>query len=146
MDTKIYVHFHIGRGGRFHNPGHRTFEDEKNFAQVVEDYYNDYYGAGYAYLHNMTDDDSEYLPDEEWTVTDGQGNVLLKGRDEIEANTGCLDIDGDYDKHVVYDVDDLDEDEVRIILESRKYKSCDLQKWLDNYCREMGWDEYINEE
>ncbi len=37
-------------------------------------------------------------------------------------------------------------DESMTGLMALQYKSCDLQKWLDNYCREMGWDEYINEE
>lgn len=141
MDQKIYVHFYIGCGGRYYNPGHRTFEDEKTFAQVVKDYYNDYHGAGLVYLNNMTDDGSEMLPDEEWTLTDGQGKVLLEGRDEIEADTGCLDIDGFYDMHSVYEVDDLDDGEVKTILESSNDKSEELQKWLDDYCREKGWDE-----
>lgn len=30
-DNKIIVAFHIGRGGRFHNPGHKKFKGTYRF-------------------------------------------------------------------------------------------------------------------
>ena len=33
-DNRIVVAFHIGRGGQFYNPGHKTYKGEINFTQL----------------------------------------------------------------------------------------------------------------
>lgn len=107
---KNLVCFHIGRGGRFNNGGHKSFlEDIKDFQQLLS-YYDDH-----LFLNNE-DEDGNVFPDDEWTITDCSGSVLLEGREEIESETGCLDFDGEYDTSYVKEVEDCDEEELDLII------------------------------
>lgn len=60
---------------------------------------------------NDTDIDGNPLPDEQWQLLDRAGNVLLEGRDEIEAETGRIDYDNDYGTWIVKDLSDCNEEE-----------------------------------
>jgi hypothetical protein len=113
MKTENYiVAFHIGRGGRFHNPGHKSYNNNvKNFQHLLQLEYD------HLYLHNV-DEVGNILPDEEWTMTDANGNVLLEGRDEIESETGILDYDGDYDTDIVKYVEDCDDGELALLYDA----------------------------
>ena len=85
--AQTVVHFHIGRGGRFHNGGYKTFKG-------VEDMTFD---ESYVTVHD-TDEDGNPLPDEEWTlIDDSSERVLLQGKDDIMSRTGRIDYDGQYD-------------------------------------------------
>lgn len=96
MATKepLYISFHIGRGGYFHNQGHYTFMAEENFQDLLDRC------ADKLFFVN-DDEDGNLLPDDEWRVRDMGDNLILEGREEIEAMTGTLDFDGDYNTDYV---------------------------------------------
>ena len=104
----VKVRFHIGRGGRFHNAGYKTYRG-------TVDSLADCFG-------NCTilseDENGNILPDAEWQLIDGGGNVILSGRDEIESETGILDWDGDYDTDIVRYLSDCDDDEYQMVLDA----------------------------
>ena len=104
----IKVRFHIGRGGRFHNAGHKTY------VGTVNDL-SDCFGDSFLISE---DENGKTLPDSEWRLEDGGGNVILSGRDEIESETGILDWDGEYDTDIVCYLTDCDERECQLIFDA----------------------------
>lgn len=98
------VTFHIGRGGRFHNSGHRTVI---GYGRTLQDYIKEYH------LIDI-DENNKELPIEEHTLTDGVGNILMKG-EEIYQETGCIDVDGDYDTTIVRYMKDCTDSELQTI-------------------------------
>ena len=104
----IKVRFHIGRGGRFHNAGHKTY------VGTVNDL-SDCFGESFIISE---DENGKTLPDSEWRLVDGGGNVILSGRDEIESETGVLDWDGEYDTDIVRHLSECDDDEYQLILDA----------------------------
>lgn len=104
----IKVRFHVGRGGRFNNAGHKTYVGTVN---------NLSYCFGDSFLISE-DENGTTLPDSEWRLVDGGGNVILSGRDEIESDTGILDWDGEYDTDIVRHLSECDDDEYQLILDT----------------------------
>ena len=104
----IKVRFHIGRGGRFHNAGHKTY------VGTVNDL-SDCFGDSFLISE---DENGKTLPDSEWRLMDGGGNVILSGRDEIESETSILDWDGEYDTDIVCYLTDCDERECQLIFDA----------------------------
>ena len=102
------VRFHIGRGGHFHNAGHKTYEGTVNSLA-------DCFGDSFIISE---DENGHALPDSEWQLIDGGGNVILTGRDEIESDTGILDWDGEYDTDIVCHISECDDDEFQMILDA----------------------------
>ena len=102
------VRFHIGRGGQFHNAGHKTY------VGTVNDL-SDCFGDSIVFSE---DENGKPLPDSDWQLVDGGGNVILTGRDEIESETGILDWDGEYDTDIVRYLEDCDNDEYQLILDT----------------------------
>lgn len=102
MKKKVF-HFHIGRGGRFNDPGHMTFVG-------IEPMYFREYDNIFEF-----DEDGNPLPDDEWYTHDGVGELLLTGKAAIKAETGILDYDGEYDTEIFKYLDDCDEDELWLI-------------------------------
>lgn len=102
------VRFHIGRGGQFHNAGHKTY------VGTVNDL-SDCFGDSIVFSE---DENGKPLPDSEWRLVDGGGNVILSGRDEIESETGILDWDGEYDTDIVRYLEDCDDDEYQLIIDA----------------------------
>ena len=100
------VRFHIGRGGHFNNAGHKTY------VGTVNDL-SDCFGDSIVISE---DENGKPLPDSDWQLVDGGGNVILTGRDEIESETGILDWDGEYDTDIVRYLEDCDDDEYQMIL------------------------------
>ena len=97
MNTeKIYLSFKVGRGGQFNNPGHVTFIGEFDFQELINRCSDD------LMLIDTTWDEESYqevpLSEDKWTMVDTGSNIILEGKSEIEAKTGVLDFDGDYDK------------------------------------------------
>lgn len=88
--TRTVVHFHIGRGGRFHNPGYKTFVG-------VEDMH-----PSESSIVFEQDEDGKPLPDEDWVLVDGGGSELMRGKANILARTGRL-------------IEDCNDDEVELI-------------------------------
>ena len=104
------VRFHIGRGGHFHNAGHKTY------VGTVNDL-SDCFGDSIVFSE---DENGKPLPDSEWRLVDGGGNVILTGRDEIESETGILDWDGEYDTDIVRHLSECDDDEYKMILDTEE--------------------------
>lgn len=102
------VRFHIGRGGQFNNAGHKTY------VGTVNDL-SDCFGDSIVFSE---DENGNPLPDSEWQLVDGGGNVILTGRDEIESETGILDWDGEYDTDIVRHLSECDDDEYQLILDA----------------------------
>ena len=104
----IKVRFHIGRGGRFNNAGHKTYVGTvKDLSACFGD----------SFLISE-DENGKALPDSEWKLVDSGGNVILSGRDEIESETGILDWDGEYDTDIVRYLEDCYDDEYQLILDT----------------------------
>ena len=103
----IKVRFHIGRGGRFHNAGHKTYVGTVNGL-------SDCFGESTMLISE--DENGKPLPDSEWQLVDG--GVILSGRDEIESETGILDWDGEYDTDIVRHLSECDDDEYQLIFDT----------------------------
>lgn len=136
-EKSIIVAFHIGRGGSFYNPGH------KSFLPYVDDF-QDVLDAEMDNLFFYTEEEDEdgelqTLPDEEWTVRDASGNILLEGREEIESETGVLDIDGDYDKTIVKYIEDCTEEELGILYQAYLDKEYMTPELKDAVCSLLGF-------
>lgn len=101
----IYLSFKVGRGGHFHNPGYVTFLGEFDFQELISRC------GDSLMLIDTTWDEETYeevpLPENEWTMVDTGSNIILEGKDEIEAKTGVLDFDGDYDKAYTIKLDEI---------------------------------------
>lgn len=104
----LKVRFHIGRGGHFNNAGHKTYVGTVNGL-------SDCFGDSSIIWE---DENGKPLPDSEWQLIDGGGNVILSGRDEIESETGILDWDGEYDTDIVRKLSECDDDEYQMILDT----------------------------
>lgn len=104
----IIVCFHVGRGGYHHNPGYKSFNP---YVHSVQDLFE------YGFL-NCEDEDGNHLPDEEWTLTDQGGNIILEGRKEIESPVGILEWDTIYDTDIVKYIEDCTDEEIELIIEA----------------------------
>lgn len=110
-EKKVIVAFHVARGGQFFNPGHKTYLPEVKSLQDCFKFRSD------DILVNE-DENANRLPDEQWELRDGNGGILLEGRDVIEAETGILDYDGEYDTYIVRELEDCDDSEISILFKS----------------------------
>ena len=111
------VAFHIGRGGRFHNQGHKSFMPHiKELRECFSE----------NSIVISEDEDGHILPDEEWILIDGGGNTILKGREVIQSKTGVLDWDGEYDTDIVKYVSECDENELHLLMQA--YEQDDLEE------------------
>lgn len=153
IKKSVVVAFHIGRGGRFFNSGHKTFMPSVNKLQDCfrED----------SYIYNEYEDGTT-MPDEQWLLIDGGGNVILEGRDAIESETGILDWDGEYNTDIVRYIEDCTEEELEIIYQAYlnvPYLANEIHddNIIDYVCQwkgvkrideepEIGSDEYIIDE
>lgn len=104
------VHFHIGRGGRFNDGGHKTFVGVENLSEVISNRQD-------TFLYDE-DEDGNTLPDSEWKLTDEGGRVLLEGKDECNSSTGILDFDTIYDTEICKSLYDCDENELSLIFDA----------------------------
>ncbi len=107
------VCFHIGRGGRFYNAGHKSFNPN---VEKLSDCFTEN-----SFLYDQ-DENGNAIPDSEWRLCNGNGTVLLEGRDAIESETGCLDWDGEYDTDIVKPLNECDEKECQLLRESYEYQ------------------------
>ena len=126
----IIVCFHVGRG--YHNnPGYKSFNP---YVKTIQDIYN---SVDNCFI-NCEDEDGNPLPDDEWTLTDQEGNIILEGRQEIESPVGILEWDGIYDTDIVRYIEDCTDDEIEILyneLINYKYMDDDV---ADYVCRKKG--------
>ena len=83
QENKIIVAFHTGRGGSFHNPGHRTFIGEKNFQDLISLNSNNLF-------EQDRDEKGRFC---KHYMTDCSGKIIVEPG-HIQDETGCLDFDG----------------------------------------------------
>lgn len=114
----ITVAFHIGRGGRFNNQGHKSFLPDITSLQQC-------FGEKATIINE--DESGTVLPDAEWKLIDGGGNTILEGRETIESPTGILEWDTDYDTDIVRNIEDCTEEEISIL-----YKAYTMGEILDD--------------
>ena len=126
-ESKIYVSFHIGRGGHFHNPGHLSFHGEEDFQDLIR-------RCSDVCMIIDTDENDKPLADEDWKLVDTGSNVILEGREEIEAMTGRLEWDTIYDTDYVTTTDDLSEAEEDAIWEAYKNEEYMSDELKDAIC------------
>ena len=130
----IIVSFHVGRGGYHNNPGYKSFTP---YVHSIQDLFEDG-------VQNCEDEDGKPLPDNEWTLTDQGGNIILEGRQEIEAPVGVLYWDYDYDTDIVEYIEDCTDDEIEILyneLINYKYMDDDV---ADYVCRKKGMKRVVD--
>lgn len=94
------VHFHIGRGGRFNNAGHKKFCGKKTISEVI----------------SIADGSGQwsFLNPEENAHIDVNGNELITVA-EVETGVGRIEWDGDYDTDICKLISDCDESELQLI-------------------------------
>lgn len=124
----LKVRFHIGRGGHFNNAGHKTYV-------VTVNGLSDCFGDSIVISE---DENGKPLPDSEWRLVDGGGNVILTGRDEIESETGILDWDGEYDTDIVQKLSECDDDEYQLILDAAERGAYVEKDVLAYVCSALG--------
>lgn len=139
-EEPIYVAFHIGRGGMFHNPGNKTFLGELDYEDLIRENVND----GKLFIEDTSYDpetDAETdLPREEWYATDGAGNIIIE-KGDLDRKTGCINFDGAYDTDYAKTIEDLDEKEWEAIINAyngMEYMSDELVAAIREYCNEHG--------
>lgn len=128
LAQNMKVRFHIGRGGHFHNAGYKTY------VGTVNDL-SDCFGDSTVISE---DDNGKPLPDSDWQLVDSGGNVILSGRDEIESETGILDWDGEYDTDIVRYLEDCNDDEYQLILDTSERGGYVQKPVLAYVCSELG--------
>jgi len=110
------VAFHIGRGGRFNNSGHKTFIGEKRIDAFVDD----------LFIRNR-DEDGRFMTPE---YVDFNGDPVGLTQKEADSGIGTINIDHAYDTTYACGISDLDEGEIEIICENDDYKSPELVSFL----------------
>lgn len=128
LAQNMKVRFHVGRGGHFHNAGYKTY------VGTVNDL-SDCFGDSTVISE---DENGKPLPDSDWQLVDSGGNVILSGRDEIESETGILDWDGEYDTDIVRYLEDCDDDEYQLILDTAERGGYVQEPVLAYACSELG--------
>lgn len=124
----IIVCFHVGRGGYLNSPGQKIYNP---YVHNIQDLFED------GFL-NCEDEDGNTLPDEEWTLTDQCGNIILEGRYEIESPVGVLEWDTIYDTDIVKYIEDCTDEEMELIMEAFRnweMEDKDLIELIDNSIR-----------
>jgi len=114
ISRPVYVAFHIGRGGRFYNQGHKAYEGEMDFRQVCTMLSDSLFDC----------DRDERGRFRKPYLKDSNGSVVSE--DNPNGHTGVIDFDGDYDTWVVRELDGCDDDEIRLIYKSRGHRSPEL--------------------
>ena len=119
LKRKIIVSFHIGRGGRFYNGGHKTYLGEKNFQDLISN------ETDHLYIRNKDERGKFMTP----TLFDGNGNVVSD--DNVNSLIGTLNFDGDYDTYGAKYIEDGTTNELELISKANEHKSGELEYYLD---------------
>lgn len=117
----IIICFHVGRGGYHNNHGYKSFNP---YVHSIQDLFED------GFL-NCEDEDGNPLPDDEWTLTDQAGNIILEGRKEIESPVGILEWDGIYDTDIVKYIEDCTYGEVELIMKAYRNHEIEDEELTD---------------
>lgn len=114
---QLFVRFHVGRGGRFNNQGHLSFVNEDNFQDLISACKDDANLFEVNSVYDVETDTEKDLPEEEWYLYDAGNKILVQGKEAMEAETGCLDWDGEYDTDYVKTTDELNDKEIECLWE-----------------------------
>ena len=128
--SNIIVSFHIGRGGRFNNPGHATYIGEENFQELIS------LSSKNIFEHNRDEKGRFCKP----FLTGGWGESVT--HDDIRGEVGSLEFDGHYDTDTAKNIEECTDSELEIIVQSVLCKSNQLTDWLSNHNPEWLFDEY----
>ena len=132
----IIVSFHVGRGGYHNNPGYKSFNP---YVHSIQDLF------AYGFL-NCEDEDGNPLPDDEWTLTDQCGNIILEGRKEIESPVGILEWDTIYDTDIVKYIEDCTDEEIDLIYNTLISGIEFVEKDVADYvCRKKGMKRVVDQ-
>lgn len=124
--ANIFVHFHIGRGGRSNNQGHKEY---RGTGKPMQDLMNEY---GFIISE---DENGKQLPDSEWKFVDGGDNVILEGREAIEAPTGILEWDGEYNTDIVEYLSECSDEEYHLIIDAYNRRNYVDEDVIDYACQ-----------
>lgn len=91
------VKFHVGRGGRFFNAGHKTF-------------------LGISRIDEGADYNSLFPNEETGDFLDCNGNSVGLTIEEAATGIGTIDLDGNYDSTYTKYITDISEEELDILL------------------------------
>lgn len=120
-NSGIIVAFHAGRGGRFHNAGHVTYLGEKNFQDLMN------LNSDTLSIGNRDERGKFCKP----YLTDGNGNRVTD--DDINALTGTLNFDYQYDTDWCDYIENISDESLAIIAnDTNHFKSHGLIDWLEN--------------
>lgn len=121
---KIIVAFHIGRGGRFFNAGHKTYEGEKSLQDIIRIHSDNLYEVN-------RDGNGRFCKP---YLADCSGNEVC---DTPTAQVGVLDFDGDYNTYICRYIEDCSQYELDLIAQDGGWKSAELQEYMkENYIGE----------
>lgn len=104
--NEIIVRFHIGRGGRFHNGGYKTFVGEENLQSVIT-------SMSEQATIISEDENGNELPKSEWKLIYHDREVL--SGEDIDELTGVIDVDGEYDTDICRYIEDCTDEELELI-------------------------------
>jgi hypothetical protein len=125
METQksIIVAFHIGRGGRFNNGGHKTYLGEKDINEMLS--LNDS-GKNHTYYIDRDSKGRFCAP----YYADLNMNHIISVK-ELGTGVGQLEWDTIYDTDICKFIEDCSEDEIELIAKDTAYKSYELREWLE---------------
>lgn len=104
--------FHIGRGGRFNNPGHLSFDGTKKITETSD------FSNLYPPKFKNGNDDLKTLK-AEWL--DEIGNSVELTNEMIKTGVGRINIDNDFDTTYTTYLKDLTENEIDAIMEAKPW-------------------------
>ena len=122
METKrIIVAFKIGRGGRFNNGGHKSYKGQYDISHFCDKLF--------WTEEEEFQNEGEYLNQE---IKDECGNGVGLTVREMNFGIGRIDFDGEYDTIYTEYLDNLSEEEKRIILDYKRYKGYEVEEAFKN--------------
>jgi hypothetical protein len=154
--AKRIVSFHIGRGGRFNNPGYKSFLGERKISEYTDELFLEYENIekvvekvqNNSILNKFEDEiinaitagDFEKLEEffikkedlGEMVYHDRGGNNTGLTESESDEGVGRIDIDMLYNTTYAKYLQDCDEEEMSLILNEETYIDSEIM----DYCRQ----------
>lgn len=109
ISSEQVLEFHIGRGGRFFNAGHLTYNGMVDSITST---------SAFNSLFAQHDESDNEL--DEFEYFDGNGNGVELTKTQAKEGTGTINIDNDYDTTYCIRVSEVDENQMEVILRDTK--------------------------